>query len=250
MVLSSSEIRTDSLVTSIVTGDYRTSAIFRKYGIDYCCGGRIPLQTACERLGLDTDIVLDELNNAIRNIQVSGSTNFANWKVDFLIDYIINIHHHYLTQNLPAIADSVERFVEMHQKKYPHLPEMVHLVAELQKNLLPHLVQEEKVIFPYIKQVTHAYENREPYAALLVRTLRKPIENLMSGEHGQISKYLRAMRALTDNYKAPEKACLSHKVALFRLKELDDDLVQHVHLESNILFPKAIAMEREMLQSK
>src|SRR5689334_16913684 len=122
MLLSSSEIRNDSFVTDIVIQDYRTSAVFRKYGIDYCCGGKIPLQTVCERLELDLEIIKDELNRAVRNIHVSGSTDFANWGVDFLIDYIINIHHSYLIQNLPDIIDTVQRFVEAHRTKYPYLP--------------------------------------------------------------------------------------------------------------------------------
>lgn len=250
MFLKSIDIRNDSFVTDIVIQDYRTSSVFRKYGIDYCCGGKLPLQMVCEMRGLDTELIKKELSDAIRTIQVSNSTNFNNWSVDFLVEYIINVHHSYLINNFPDIVDTLERFVEGHRSKYPYLCELMDSLLELRDDLLPHLDQEEKIIFPYIRQIAHAYDNHEPYAALLVRTLRKPVENMMNHEHDQIGKYLHRLRSLTTNYTPASNACISHKVSFSKLKELDNDLVQHIHLESNILFPKAIAMEKEMLALK
>src|SRR5688572_13458912 len=104
MVLTRDDIRNDRLVTDIVIQDYRTSAVFRKYGIDYCCGGKMPLHVACEMRGLDPDVIKQELINALRNIQVSNSTNFNNWSVDFLVEYIVNVHHAYLVSNFPDIV--------------------------------------------------------------------------------------------------------------------------------------------------
>lgn len=250
MFLKTIDIRDDSFITDIVIQDYRTSSVFRKYGIDYCCGGKLPLQMVCEIRGLDTESVKKELNDAMRVIQVSNSINFDNWSVDFLVDYIINVHHSYLITNFADIVDTLERFVEAHKSKYSYLCELLESLYELRDNLLPHLEQEEKIFFPYIKQIAHAYEKHEPYAALLVRTLRKPVENMMNNEHENIGKYLHRFRDLTNNYTPVPNACISHKVAFSKLKELDNDLVQHIHLESNILFPKAIAMEKEMLALK
>jgi Regulator of cell morphogenesis and NO signaling len=250
MFLNSFDIQNNSLVTDIVIQDYRTSSVFRKYGIDYCCGGKLSLQTACEIRGLDIETVKKELVDSLRTIQLSSSINFNNWNIDFLIDYIVNVHHAYLAHEFPDIIDAVTRFVEGHKSKYPYLIELLDDLLALRDGLIPQLEQEERIIFPYIKQVGHAYLNHEPYAALLVRTLRKPIENMMDQAHGQISKYLHRLRDLTNNYTPPVNACITHKVSLHRLKELDNDLVQHVHLEANILFPKAIAMEKEMLSLK
>jgi Regulator of cell morphogenesis and NO signaling len=250
MFLNSIDIQNDSFVTDIVIQDYRTSSIFRKYGIDYCCGGKVPLQMACELRGLDIETIKSELRDALRTIQVSSSINFNNWNIDFLVDYIVNVHHAYLANNFPDIIDAVTRFVQGHKSKYPHLVELPDNLLALRDGLLPQLEQEERIIFPYIKQVGHAYMNHEPYAALLVRTLRKPVENMMEQGHAQISKYLHRLRELTNNYTPAPNACITHKVSLHRLKELDNDLVQHVHLEANILFPKAIAMEKEMLALK
>jgi len=118
------------------------------------------------------------------------------------------------------------------------------------KKIPAHMKKEKKIIFPYIKQIFYAHKNRESYARLLIRTLRKPIEEVMLKEHETTGSNLQRLRKITNNYTTPEKACLTHKVTFAKLNELDKDLVQHIHLESNILFPKAIKLEQELLQDK
>jgi regulator of cell morphogenesis and NO signaling len=244
------DINDDTLVTDIVTRDYRTSAVFRKYGIEFCCTGRVPLRTACEMNGLDKEIVKKELHNSVRNIQISNAIDFNSWDIDFLIDYIKNVHHSYLQKGLPDICETLESFVEGHQKKFPWLLQLMAAFTNLKKILLPHLEHEEQVIFPYIKQISHAYNSHEPYAALLVRTLRKPVEELMHREHQQVRDYLHLTRDLTDNYTIPSQACVTHQVCFLKLQELDNELVQHTHLENNILFPRALSMEKELLRGE
>jgi regulator of cell morphogenesis and NO signaling len=239
-------ISNESFVTDLVLKDYRTSDIFRKYNISYCCGGKISLQAVCEMHKIDIDLLKNELNGSMRTIQVSSSINFDNWSIDFIVDYIINVNHYYLAINLPEITDTLRRFAEGHQSKYPYLADLVESFNQFSTTLLPHLEQEEKVIFPYIKQLAHAYESKEPYAGLLVRTLRKSIESMVTQEEENIENYLSRFRELTDNYTAPSNACITHKVALSKLKELDSDLVHHIYLEKEILFPKAIRIEKEL----
>ena len=242
-------IKDDSYITDIVAADYRASYVFQKHNIDYCCGGKRPLRAVCELRGLDTEEIKRELHDSMRVIQLSSSINFSSWNIDFLIDYITNVHHAYLTVNFPEICETVERFTKGHAEKYPRLKELPGTLSALRDEILPHIEEENQIIFPYIKQIVHAYESREPYAALLVRTLRKPVENLMHHEHEYIRKYLHKIRELTDNYTPPSPCCVTHKVAFLKLRELDGDLVQHIHLENNILFPKSIRMETELLAS-
>lgn len=116
--------------------------------------------------------------------------------------------------------------------------------------MLPHIRHEEEVLFPYLRQVAHAYEKKDSFGGLLVRTLRKPIAKVMKDEHGMITETLTKFRQLTDNYIPPAKACTSHHVILSKLKELDNDLVQHAWLETEILFPRVINMEKELLADK
>lgn len=234
-------------VTDIVAADYRSADVFKKYDIEFCCGGRWPLHVACEARGLDTRQVIKELQEATRVIHVSPSLPFNEWPLDFLADYIRYVHHAYLVKALPGAKEHLDKFAEGHRKKFPYLDELQRLLSALSTAMLPHLRQEEDIIFPYIKRLSRTAVNKEPYGGLLVRTLRKPIEEIMHHEHGVIGKILRRFRELTDKYTAPEKACISHRVTFARLREIDNDLVQHIHLENNILFPRAIAIEKELL---
>jgi regulator of cell morphogenesis and NO signaling len=245
---NSKKINIDWPVAEIVRADYHTADVFCKYGIDFCCGGRWPLRTVCETRNLDANIVIRDLADSMRIICIPTSVRFEEWNINFLTDYIINVHHSYLKKALPGTKAQMTRFVEEHRNKFSYLPDLSNILTELSNEILPHLQQEETIIFPYIRQISHAYYSKESYAALLVRTLRKPVENVMSHEDESLNKFLRQLRELTDDYTIPENACISHKVIFLKLLELDNDLVQHLYLENEILFPRAIAMEKELLE--
>ncbi|OQY96162.1 MAG: hypothetical protein B6D37_03350 [Sphingobacteriales bacterium UTBCD1] len=240
----------DSLVSEIVKKDYRTASVFNKYDIDFCCNGKWRLGFVCEMQGLDYTAVKNELEKSIRIIQVPGSTRFADWNIDFLTEYIVNVHHQYLKDILPQIRDQFKRFLTGHQNEYRELEEVQQIFNSLLKDIYPHLQQEEEILFPYIRQIAHAYDSKESYASLLVRTLRKPVAEVMQHEHESISTVLEALRAHTNNYTPPEHTNMNYHVAYSMLKELDHDLVQHVFLENDILFPRAIAMEKELTRSE
>ena len=239
-----------TFVTDIVKHDYRTAEVFRKYDIDFCCGGKWPLDVVCQNKDLNTQEVIDELQNIVRQSASNAALDFDKWDIDFLADYILNVHHSYLKKALPATREQVIKFLTGHREKFPHLEEMDVIMNRFIKEIPPHMKQEEEIFFPYIKQIYYAHKNRESYAKILIRTLRKPIEEVMLKEHQTTGSNLHRMRTITNNYTPPANACLTHKVTFAKLKELDQDLVQHIHLESNILFPKAIKMEQELLQEK
>jgi regulator of cell morphogenesis and NO signaling len=247
MFLQTTIIDRNFPVSDIVKSDFRTADVFRKYGIEYCCGGKWPLAIACEMKGADFSAVYEDLEKAIRNVHVPATTDFSNWSINFLTDYIVNIHHEYLKKALPQLLDYIIRFAEGHRKKFAYLDEAQQIVNQLIRYMMPHLQQEEEVIFPYIRRIAHAYSSKESYASLLVRTLRKPVEDIMHHEHAMVLKSILRLRTLTDNYTTPENSCISHKVTFHKMKEVDNDLAQHMHLENEILFPKAIAMEKELL---
>lgn len=201
----------------------------------------------CESKNLDFVQIVKELENAMRTVYIPNTIQFENWDIDFLIDYIINIHHAYLKRDMPETGLQLERFAADHRKKFPELMELVQVFNDLTTEMLPHLQHEEAIIFPYIRQITHAYDNKESYAGLLVRTLRKPVENVMQHEHESVHKTLGQMRQLTNQYNPPQHACTNHKVTFLKLLEIDNDLVQHMYLENDILFPRAIEMEKKLL---
>jgi len=244
------KINSSSTVSEIVSMHYRTADVFRKHGIDFCCGGKLPLKMVCELRELDLEEFEKELESSMTTISIPASLKFEQWDIDFLTAYLVNIHHEFLKTALPVAAEYLDRFVEGHKKKFLYLEELQTVFHEMARDMMPHLQQEEEVIFPYIRQIAHAYNNKETYASLFVRTLKKPVENVMMHEHEIMNKVLSRVRKLTDHYTLPENACVNHKVTFQKLQEIDNDLVHHVYLENNILFPRAIAMEKELLQRK
>ena len=249
MFLKSFEINRKSLVSDIVKLDYRTTDVFRKHDIGYCCGGKWPLEIACEMKGINVDMILAELEAATRTILVSNQLDVTDWNMDFLIDYLINIHHQYLKKTLPEIQQLLGDFAREHIQKFPYLAELEKRFDFLVKQLFSSVQQEEEVIFPYIRQIAHAHNHKEPYAALLVRTLRKPVEESMYKGHETLTDIILSIREITNKYTLPENVCISHKVVIAKLKELDNDLMQHLHLEHSILFPRAIHIEKEVLDA-
>ena len=239
----------NNTVANIVRQDYRTADVFKKYGLNYCCGGNIPLKDYCEQGAIDYNQVVEALEVATKDISVPNSLNFAGWKTDFLIDYVINVHHAYLYQVLPSLEAQVISFVHTHQKQFPELRELPEIFSELSAVLKTHNLYEEEIIFPYIKQIENTHRRKESYGNLFVKTLRKPLGNI-EADHKKIAAILQELRQLTGNYIYPDNACTNQRVVFLKFRELDNDLTQHKHLENNILFPRAMQLEKDLLQLK
>ena len=234
-------------MSEIVTRDYRTAEVFRKYGIGYCCGGKWPVEMACEMQGVDAGILQEELKAAIRTVYVSNQLDFSEWDIDFLTAYITNVHHQYLKKSLPVTMELISDSGKEHAKKFPYIADLEKQFDLLVQHLIPSMQREEEVLFPYIRQVAHAHKGKEPYAVLLVKTLRKPVENALFKGHERVSDIILSVRKITSDYTVPPNVCTSHKVVLAKLKEIDNDIMQHQYLEQSILFPRAIAIENEVL---
>ena len=247
MFLKQFEITKDLPVADIVTKDYRTADIFRKHGISYCCAGKHPLQDACDMRGIDADEIKRELEKMTRKVSISPFIDFVDWDIGFLLDYILNVHHVYLDKALPSLQILLRDFVQNHGKKHPYLEELERQFNLLVRSLRSSMAKEEGEIFPYIRQVLHAHKHKEPYAGLFIRTLRKPVEEALFKGHEITANLILSIRQLTQTYTSPENVCLNHKVIIAKLKELDNDLVQHIYLEESVLFPKVLQMEKELL---
>jgi regulator of cell morphogenesis and NO signaling len=229
------KIDEQALVTDILMADHRTADVFKKYYIDYCCGARWSLQTACEIRGLEIAMVKQELEEVMRTVHVSTALPFDQWPLDFVSDYIVHVHHTWLRQNLPALGTHLAHFIAGHRQQFPWLDELEQHFTRLHTQMLLLMIQEEESIFPYIKQMSRAYTLNDALAGLYTRTLRKPVEKVIEQEHVLVMDVLLQMRKLTDNYTLPGNACRSHYVVFMKLRELDNDLMQHLFLENNIL---------------
>ena len=236
-------------VAEIVREDYRTADVFKKFGINFCCGGKVSLAEACAVKNVDMEKLYIEIENATRTISISNALPFNQWEIGFLVDYIINVHHAYLKQALPAIEVNLLSFVSNHRKYHPELQDLYDAFVTLSAFLQKHNLHEEEIIFPYIKQIDNAFRRRESYGNLFVRTLRKPL-HAIELEHKRIGDLLESIRRITRQYNYPEDACTNHRVIFNKLREFDNDIVQHKHLEMNVLFPKAIDMEKVLLNSE
>lgn len=233
-------------VTDIVKRDYRTADIFQRYGIDFCCGGKLPLDIICKNKAVN----LEELKKALNQVSIpysSSSMAFHEWSIDFLLDFIVNVHHDYLKKSLPVIDKYITVFAAGHSLKFPFLPDLKLELEKLSEVMIPKIQEEEDIIFPYIRQIAHAYQNTEPYARLLVRTLRKPLETMMLHNQEFTNHVFSELNRLTNQYNLPANPCTTHQVLYNKLQELENDLSQHIYLENNILYPKTIGMEKELL---
>lgn len=234
-------------VSEIVRADYRTADVFKKHGINFCCGGKLPLAEACAAKEINVAHLQEELIHATKTINLPNYLPYDRWKVDFLIEYIINVHHEYLKQSVPALEGTLLSFVDGHRKQYPELSELQEIFQELVQLIQRNNQHEEETIFPYIKLIASAHQRKESYGSLFVKTLRKPLSNLET-ENSKTSYLLSQLRSLTRNYTFPENACTNHRVVFYKLREFDNDLVQHKHLENNILFQRAKEVEKELLK--
>jgi regulator of cell morphogenesis and NO signaling len=240
-------IMTEKTVAEMVREDYRIANVFKKWGINYCCAGNLPLAAVCASQQLDQTTIETELIQATQNIRISNAIDFNNWPIDFLIDYITNVHHAYLRTTIPILRNVLASFVPGHKKKYPYMEQVQETFEDLSSELLEHMDKEESVLFPYIKQVNHTLTNKEVYGPLFIRLLKKPFNDITIVEHQRIHAMMERLRNEMNYYSFAENACTRHQVIYNQLKELDADLIQHKHLENHLLFPKSAQMEKELL---
>jgi regulator of cell morphogenesis and NO signaling len=221
--------------------------VFEKLKIDYCCGGNQPLAEACAETGLDVETVLRELSETGANAKPGEHTVPQAGSATELARYIVVKHHVFTRQELTRLAALFEKVCAAHGANHPELGNLQSLFNSLAAELEPHMMKEERVLFPFIQQLEMAMrENRTPPWAPF-GTVANPIR-MMTLEHDAAGDLLRDMRKVSENYRVPSDACLSYQTLYLALKELEEDLHQHIHLENNILFPKAVALESQAAQ--
>jgi regulator of cell morphogenesis and NO signaling len=234
----------DEPLGQIAAKDLRKAQVFKKYGLDFCCGGKKTVKEACAEKGLDVTKVEKELQQA-DTMPSSRPLPYGDWSVDFLSDYIVNTHHSYVRKNLPDIKAYAEKVMKVHGSHHPELIRINLLVQEIYAELMAHMVKEEKLLFPYIKELVAATNTTRPLHAAAFGTVQNPI-NMMEMEHELVGKNLEEIRELSNNYLLPEDACASYSLLYRMLDEFEDDLHLHIHLENNILFPKALEIEKKL----
>jgi regulator of cell morphogenesis and NO signaling len=227
-------------VGEIVATDFRAARVLERFGIDFCCGGRRSLTDACRVAAADPEVVRRALYE-LPSAPTDDEKDVRRWPADRLIDHIVSTHHRYVRTAMPAIADHLAKLVSVHGQRHPELTRIGASFDELRHELLQHLLKEERVLFPYIRELARAPDGRprpSPFG-----TVENPIR-MMEREHRDAGDELRLIRQLTNDYTPPADACTTYCVCFAELAQFEGDLHRHVHLENNVLFPKAVALEQ------
>lgn len=233
-------------VQDLVLQDYRAAAIFDSYSIDYT-NANASLQEVCNGTNLAIDNLKSSLSDVSRNFNISNCLIWEDWKLDFLIEYLKNVHHQYIRKKLPAIAIIMDKVPTNELSLFTKLQSIRSVFEDLSKLLNTHILLHESTILPYIKQVYNASVKRESYGALLVKTLRKPIDKMASKDLDYLLGFLQNLRRLTDSYKIQRGYDIRYNILLQQLNELDCNLLQHIFIQKNVLFPKTLAVEKELI---
>lgn len=239
------KIQENNIIGELVAQDYRAASIFKKYGIDFCCQGNRTIQDACEAKNIDASSVLVDLNEA-NKASTASSIDYQSWPLDLLVDYIEKKHHRYVEDKTQEIKPYLDKICRVHGGRHPELLEINNLFNEAAGELAAHMKKEELILFPFIRKIAKAKQENAKLEAPHFGTVENPIQMMMH-EHNTEGERFRKIENLSDNYTPPLDACNTYRVTFALLKEFEADLHLHIHLENNILFPKAIELEKKQL---
>ena len=234
----------ETTIRDIVTEDYRAAAVFQQHGIDFCCGGNKTIDEACRGRGLNAAQVLSDVARACATPDTSGQ-QFGAWEPPALVDYIVTKPHGYVRQAMPTIAAYTRKLSSVHGPNHPELIEVERLFAGVVAEMTMHMMKEEQILFPFIVKLAEAAAQNRPAPPIPFGTVANPIR-MMEDEHESAGNALARIRTLTSGYQPPEDACTTYRVGLQELEAFEEDLHAHVHLENNILFPRALRLESEL----
>jgi len=235
-------ITKNKTVGETVTENIKTAHIFKKYGIDFCCGGGRSIDKACEKKNVDFSKLVEEL---LCVDKAQKAYEYDKWELEFLIDHIVNIHHAYVSESIPLILQYSARVAEVHGHHYSEVIEINKLFIDVSNELISHMLKEETILFPYVKKLLESNSTLQEIGSLHFGTVNDPIK-MMEEEHETAGDIFKTIATLTNNYTPPKEACNTFRALYAKLQEFEQDLHQHIHLENNILFPKAIQLEQSL----
>lgn len=234
----------EETIGTICAADMRKAEVFRKHGIDFCCGGKKTLSEACRENGLDILAIKTELENAGTEHYETVNT-YMEWDPSFLADYIVQNHHRYIEKQIPVLLELSGKSIAAHGSAHSELREIDFRLRTLLSELEAHMHKEEKVLFPYIKYMEQCLKSRIKPDKPVFDTVEMPI-NMMEMEHESAGDLLSDINILSNSYTPPADACNTFKLLYTQLSAFENDLKTHIHLENNILFPKSLELERNL----
>lgn len=237
-------VTVEKTVRDVVLESPAATRVFEALGIDYCCGGNQSLEKACRAANLSIDHVLEALEVAER--AATAAPDVRDWQTEPLADLIVHIkntHHKYVREEIARLGPLFDKVCSVHGDNHPELLQIRSIFGGLAMELTTHMMKEDMVLFPYIVRLEEAVIEKQPAMPSPFGSVKNPVEMMMR-DHDDAGDALRKLRHTTDAYTAPADACISYQTLYRALDDFEKDLHQHIHLENNILFPRAVEMER------
>ncbi|CAN5299053.1 iron-sulfur cluster repair di-iron protein [soil metagenome] len=235
----------EKTLASLVINNYKTAGILEKYNLDYCCKGKRTLSESCKEKGIDTTVVINDLMS-IEETYTRPQLPFEDMTAEQLISYILIHHHFYVKQTIPQIIQHVQKVAMKHGDKFEYIKKVYENFKAVAEELLLHMEKEELMFFPRIKEIEKLVQNQNSMKQYPAGYITAPI-HIMEQEHEHAGELMAEIRQLTGNFTAPLGACTTFRITLQELKEFEEDLHKHVHLENYILFPKAVELIKSVV---
>ncbi|AIY81688.1 iron-sulfur cluster repair di-iron protein [Clostridium botulinum] len=227
-------------IGDIVTKFPKVADIFKEYKIDFCCGGDRTLITAIKEQGVNETELLERINDSYEKLKNNIYSKDRNWveaPLDELVDQIVNVHHAYLYENLPKISELIIKILRVHGEKHPELSRVHKLFHTIKMELEAHLIEEETIQYPSINAYLRSNSETDLDKAI-------NIINQLQDEHIGAGNILKELREITNDYDIPSNVCTTYRLTYSKLQEMESDMFQHIHLESNILFPRLYELKK------
>ncbi|WP_150452224.1 iron-sulfur cluster repair di-iron protein [Arenibacter lacus] len=232
-------------IGEIVADNYKTAQVFKSHKIDFCCKGNRSVLEVAEKNKLDANLLLKELQSVQQQTH-GDQIDFTAWPLDLLADYIEKKHHRYVETQIPILKQYLSKLCRVHGERHPELLEITQHFNTSAGELTKHMKKEELIVFPAIRKMVRAKQTGTALDPIPVGTIKNPIQMMMQ-EHENEGERFRVIEKLSDNYTPPADACNTYRVTFSLLQEFEEDLHQHIHLENNLLFPKAEILEKELI---
>ena len=231
-------------LAQIVNNNHQAASVFEKYHLDFCCKGKRSLEQACSEQELSISKVTEDLENIFTKDN-NSSVDFEEMNLEQLADYIVQTHHAYVKNEMPQIHAYLQKVSSKHGEKHPEVYKIFQTFNAVKEEMEGHMKKEELILFPRIKELQKLADNENANLQLNITYLQSPI-TVMEQEHDHAGNLLNDIRILSNDYTPPQDACTTYRLSFAALKAFELDLHQHVHLENNILFPKAIETFRDL----
>ncbi len=235
------KITSDTPVGEVVKTNFKTATLFQANKIDYCCGGNQTISEVCSKSGIKEEELINQLEKVLQNSD-PDTDYINNMELSTLAEYIVNRHHAYVQKNIPFLKQNLDKIAGVHGENHPELVRVRDEFFESAGELTMHMQKEELLLFPYVKQMELAKNENKRLATPSFGNVSSPISAMMAEHENEGERYVR-ISELTNNYQVPADGCTTYEVTMKQLADFEKDLHRHIHLENNILFPKAKKME-------